>query len=74
MNVICEMRSKGILRVHQKLYCRKKSQRRCVFEKFDILKEGVTNELKEIFGCELDLTIDVSVSEKLGLQTPLPSY
>lgn len=74
VNVLCELRGQETLRIHQKLYCRKKSQRRCVLEKLDALKLEVSNELKDIFGCELDLTIDVSVSEKLNLQVPLPTY
>ncbi|EDO40072.1 predicted protein [Nematostella vectensis] len=72
--VLCELREGNKLRIHQKLYCRKKSQRKCVLEKVETLETLVKKELQEMFNCELDLSLDVGLSEKIGFKTPLPSY
>ena len=73
MSVLCEARE-GHWRIHHKLYCRKKSQRRCVLEKLDQLRSLVLEDLEKIVGQEVDLTVDVSYSEKVGYDTPLHRY
>ena len=71
--MLCEPRH-GLWRIHHKLYCRKKSQRRCILEEIDRLKGLVTADLENLVGQPIDLTVDVSVSEKVGFQTPFHSY
>ena len=73
VRVLCEQRD-GRWRIHHKLYCRKKSQRRCVLEQIERLKGLVLADLQTLLGQPVDLTVDVSVSEKVGFQTPLHSY
>ena len=73
VNVLCEPRD-GHWRIHHKLYCQKKSQRRCVLEQFDHLKGLVSADLQILLGQPVDLTVDVSVSEKVGFETPLHTY
>ena len=64
VTVLCKLKSNGQQRIHQKLYCRKKSQRRCVLEKIDILNKTATSELQKLFGCNVELSIDVTVRDK----------
>ncbi|KAL9956338.1 hypothetical protein ACROYT_G037803 [Oculina patagonica] len=73
VSVLCEARE-GHWRIHHKLYCRKKSQRRCVLEKLDQLRGLVLEDLEKIVGQQVDLTVDVSYSEKVGFDTPLHRY
>lgn len=70
---MCEQRD-GHWRIHHKLYCRKKSQRQCVLEQIDRLRGLVSADLQNLLGQPVNLTVDVSVSEKVGFQTPLHSY
>lgn len=71
--MLCEPRD-GNWRIHHKLYCRKKSQRRCILEGIDRLKGLVTADLENLVGQSIDLTVDVSVSEKVGFETPFHTY
>lgn len=64
VTVLCELKNNGQQRIHQKLYCRKKSQRRCVLEKIDILSGTAVSELENLFGCPVDLSVDVAVRGK----------
>lgn len=73
VNVLCESREDH-LRIHHKLYCRKKSQRRCVLEQLDRLKGLVSADLENLLGQPVELTLDVSVSEKVGFEAPLHTY
>ena len=73
VNVLCEPRESH-WRIHHKLYCRKKSQRRCVLEQIDRLKGLVSADLQNLLGQPVDLTVDVSVSEKVGFETPMHTY
>jgi len=73
VNVLCEARE-GHWRIHHKLYCHRKSQRRCVLEKLDQLRDLVLEDLEKIVGEHVDLTVDVSYSEKVGFDTPLHRY
>ncbi|XP_068760419.1 GTPase Era-like isoform X1 [Montipora capricornis] len=71
--VLCEPRD-GHWRIHHKLYCRKKSQRRCVLEEIGRLKGLVAADLENLVGQPIHLTVDVSVSEKVGFVTPFHTY
>lgn len=73
MIVLCEPRD-GHWRIHHKLYCRKKSQRRCVLEEIGRLKGLVAADLENLVGQPIHLTVDVSVSEKVGFETPFHTY
>lgn len=73
VNVLCEPRESH-WRIHHKLYCRKKSQRRCVLEQIDRVKGLVSADLQNLLGQPVDLTVDVSVSEKVGFETPMHTY
>ena len=73
MNVLCKARE-GHWRIHHKLYCRTKSQRRCVMEKLEQLRQFVLPDLEDALGQPVELTVDVSYSAKVGFQTPLHSY
>ena len=73
VNVLCESREDH-WRIHHKLYCRKKSQRRCVLEQIDRLKDLVSADLENLLKQPVELTVDVSVSEKVGFEAPLHTY
>ena len=73
MNVLCEARE-GHWKIHHKLYCRKKSQRKCVLEKIEQLRSLVLEDLENAVGQPVELTVDVSYSAKVGFDTPLHSY
>ena len=71
---MCDTREDGRMKIHQKLYCRKKSQARCVLEKLNQLIALVAADLENVLGCPVDLTVDVGVKSKLGYAVPLPTY
>ena len=73
VGVLCEQRGDH-WKIHHKLYCRRKSQRRCVMEEINRLHGLVLADLENILGQPVDMTVDVGVSEKVGFQTPLHTF
>ena len=45
-----------------------------MLEKLDQLRDLVLEDLEKIVGEHVDLTVDVSYSEKVGFDTPLHRY
>lgn len=65
VNIFCEKKKNGELKVHQKLYCRRESQRRCVLEKLEELRVAVKDEIEFVLDCPVDLTVEVGVSKAM---------
>lgn len=71
MNVFCEQKKDGVLKIHQKLYCRRDSQRRCILEKINVLQLNVKQEIEKMLNCAVDLTVEVGVSKAM-VHNPVP--
>lgn len=71
MNIFCRQKENGVLKVHQKLYCRRDSQRRCILEKIDELRKNGKEEIETMLNCEVDLTLEVGVSKAM-IHNPVP--
>ena len=71
MNIFCKQKENGILKVHQKLYCRRDSQRRCILEKIGELRQTAKEEIETTLDCPVDLTVEVGVSKAM-VHNPVP--
>lgn len=71
MNIFCKQKEDGVLKVHQKLYCRRDSQRRCILEKIDELQQNAKLEIESTLNCQVDLTVEVGVSKAM-VNNPVP--
>lgn len=74
VTVLCDEKEDGQFRIHQKLYCRKKSQARCVAEKLSQLTALASADLEDVLGAPVYLTVDIGVKNKIGYDVPLPTY